>query len=197
MPLPDTYSELYPGRFLKADMFKGKKVQLTIKDINIEELIGENNKKDPKVIVSFVERPLEYVMPKTNGFCLKRMFGDDPHSWIGKRVVWYPTKTKFGREDVDCLRIWGSPDIKEDMEITVPQGRKKRWETVMHATKAASTNGSTPAAANAPDPRIVAAWGILDWTEEERVADRAKFSGTDAEYVVYLNGQIDKMNDAA
>jgi hypothetical protein len=194
MPLPDTYSELYPGRFLKADMFKGKKVTLTIKNIDIEELVGENNKKDPKVIVSFVERALEYVMPKTNGFCLKRMFGDNPHSWIGKRVVWYPTKTKFGREDVDCIRIWGSPDLDEDMEITVPQGRKKRLEMVMHAVR---SNGHQPAAANVPDPRIVAAWGVLDWTEAERNEDRAKFTGSDGEYVARLNGLIDKMNDAA
>jgi len=37
MALPETYSELYPGRFLKADLFKGRKVTLTIKNIDIEE----------------------------------------------------------------------------------------------------------------------------------------------------------------
>jgi hypothetical protein len=132
MPLPHAYSELYPGRFLKADLLKGRKVTLTIKDINIEELIGENNKKDPKVIVSFTERPLELVFPKTNGECLRRMFGGDPHNAIGKRITLFPSTTKFGRETVDCIRIWGSPDLAEDMNITVPQGRKKALEMVMH-----------------------------------------------------------------
>src|ERR1017187_9656931 len=148
MPLPDTYSELYPGRFLKADMLKGKKVTLTIKNINIEDLIGDKNKAEPKVIVSFMERPLEYVMPKTNGFCLKRMWGNNPHDWIGKRVTWYGTTCKFGRDDVDCLRIWGSPDLTEDMPVTVPQGRKKALEIVLHrvvSKKAATAPQDAPA----------------------------------------------------
>jgi hypothetical protein len=132
--LPETYSELYPGRFLKADLFKGKKVTLTIKNIDIEELTGEKG-KEPKVVVSFSERPLEYVMPKTCGFALKRMFGNNPREWVGKRVTWYPTTTKFGRETVDCIRVWGSPDIATDMSITIPQGRKKPLEAVMHKVK--------------------------------------------------------------
>ena len=160
--LPDTYSLLYPGRFLKADMLRGKKVTLTIKNIDIEELVGENNKREPKVIISFNERPLEYVCPKTNGFCMKRMFGNNPHDWIGKRVTWYGTTCKFGRDDVDCLRIWGSPDIPEDMPISVPQGRKKPLETVMHkmVLKAAA---NAPAQPTGVDPRILTAFGILGW----------------------------------
>ena len=134
MALPETYSELYPGRFLKADLFKGKKVTLTIKNIDIEELTGEKG-KEPKVVVSFTERPLDYVMPKTCGFALKRMFGTNPRNWIGKRVTWYPTTTKFGRDTVDCIRVWGSPDIAEDMPITIPQGRKKPLEALMHKVR--------------------------------------------------------------
>jgi hypothetical protein len=167
--LPDTYSALYPGRFLKADLLKGKHVTLTIKNIDVEELIGEKNKAEPKVVVSFLERPLEYVMPKTNGFCLKRMFGNDPHEWIGKRITIYPTKTKFGREDVDCIRVAGSPDIPEDMPITVPQGRKKAWETVMKKT--AMRNGAEPAKNPEPAPqqnfvvneRLSQIFALLGW----------------------------------
>ena len=162
MALPDTYSELWPGRFLKADMLKGKRVTLTIKNIDIEELVGEKNKAEPKVVISFVERPLEYVCPKTNGFCMKRMWGNNPHDWIGKRVTIYPTTTKFGREDVDCIRIYGSPDLAEDMAITVPQGRKKAWETVMHKT-AGKAAANAPAQPTGVDPRILTAFGILGW----------------------------------
>ena len=131
-PLPGSYSEMYPGRFLKADMLKGKKVTVTITGIEGEDLIGENNKAKSEWIVRIKERPLQLVLNKTNAFCLYRMFGGDPHSWIGRRVTIYPTTTKFGRDTLDCIRVWGSPDIPEDMEITVPQGRKKAWETVMH-----------------------------------------------------------------
>lgn len=131
-PLPGSYSEMYPGRFLKADMLKGRKVTLTITGIEGEDLIGENNKAKSEWIVHIKERPLQLVLNKTNAFCLYRMFGGDPHSWIGRRITIFPTTTKFGRDTLDCIRIWGSPELAEDMPITVPQGRKKAWETVMH-----------------------------------------------------------------
>jgi hypothetical protein len=132
MALPHSFSELYPNRFLHADILKGKKVCLTVKDIFIENMEGEKKKKEPKVVVSFVERPLELVFAKTNGHCLKRMFGSDPHLWVGKRVVLFPSTTTFGAEIVECIRIWGSPDIEADFPISVPQGRKKPLEMVMH-----------------------------------------------------------------
>lgn len=132
MTLPHSYSELYPGRFLKSDILKGRKATLTIKAIYLEDLIGEKNKKERKVIVSFVERELELVFPKTNAECIKRMFGPDPHMAVGKRITLFPSQTTFGREIVDCIRVWGSPDIPKDMSITIPQGRKKPLEMVMH-----------------------------------------------------------------
>jgi hypothetical protein len=66
---PQTYDELYPGRFLKAVQFGGRQVTLTIKDVDLEELEGEDGKKQ-KAIVSFTERPLQLVACKTNGLCI-------------------------------------------------------------------------------------------------------------------------------
>jgi hypothetical protein len=172
MALPETYSELYPGRFLKADILKGQKVTLTIKNVDVEELIGETGKAAAKVIVSFTERPLELVLPKTNGECLKRMFGNNPHAWLGKKITLFPSTTSFGRQTVDCIRVWGSPDIPEDIPITVPQGRKKALEMVMHKT--AAKNGTKPA--TALDPRIATAFGILGWTADERAKYLATYS---------------------
>jgi hypothetical protein len=192
MALPDTYSELYPGRFLKSDMLKGKKVTLTIKNINIEDLVGDKNKAEPKVIISFVERPLEYVCPKTNGFCMKRMFGNNPHDWIGKRVTWFGTTCKFGREDVDCLRIWGSPDISEDMPITIPQGRKKALEMTMHRM-VPKTNGAAPQ--EQLDPRILTAFGILEWTPMERQQFLTEQLGVPQEDLLkVLNAKVDTLS---
>jgi hypothetical protein len=193
--LPDTYSLLYPGRFLKADILQGKKATLTIKNVDIEELIGENNKAAAKVIVSFAERPLELVLPKTNGECLRRMFGNNPHAWIGKRVTLFPSTTKFGRDTVDCIRIWGSPDLDADMPITVPQGRKKALEMVMHRVEAKNGTVSPPKASSAIDPRILTAFGILDFTPVEQaqyLADNAE--RTTAQMLEDLNARIDAQN---
>jgi hypothetical protein len=135
MALPDTWSELFPNRFLHADLLKGRKVTLTIKNLDMEVMESDKGKKSA-VVAYFVERPLQLGTNKTNGFCLKRMFGNNPRGWIGKRITIFPTQTKFGHDVVDCIRIWGSPDIPSDMKFTVPQGRKKPIEMTMHKVNA-------------------------------------------------------------
>ena len=197
--LPDTYSELYPGRFMRADSLKGAKITLTIAEMDVEELIGENNKKAAKVIAkfarptaaAFAKLPLELVLPKTNGECLRRMFGNNPHGWVGKRVTLFPSKTKFGPNDVDCIRIWGSPDLDADMEITVPQGRKRALEMVLHAVK----GPTAPKPASGLDPRITTAFGVLDWTPKEQALFLNENSHLGAaEMLALLNAKIDAAN---
>jgi hypothetical protein len=162
MALPHSYSELYPGRFLKADILKGQKVTLTIKNIDVEELTREDNKQEPKVIVSFKERPLELVFPKTNAECIKRMFGSDPHLAINRRITLFPTTTKFGRDTVECIRVWGSPDISADMPITIPQGRKKPLEMVMHKVNVGECGWTKERAAAAPSELPATPQPIVD-----------------------------------
>lgn len=196
MALPDTYSELYPNRFLHADQLKGGKVTLTIERMNIEVLEGEKG-KSAKVIATFAKpqspalakMALDLVLPKTNGECLRRMFGNNPREWAGKRITLFPSKTECMGEIVDCIRIWGSPDIAEDLSITVPQGRKKALQMTMHKIEA--KNGHAAAKATL-DPRIVAAFGVLDWSVDEQAAYLAKNAGmTQAEMAADLNATIE------
>jgi len=197
-PLPGSYSEMYPGRFLKADMLKGQKVTVTITEIEGEDLIGENNKAKSEWIVRIKERPLQLVLNKTNAFCLYRMFGGDPHSWLGKRITIYPTTTKFGRNTVDAIRVWGSPDIAEDLEITVPQGRKKAWETVMHKVegkKAPATATASTLPANL-DPRILVAFGILEWDKDTAKA-LAYLAANEAMTPTQMLADLNRMIDEA
>src|ERR1035437_6074572 len=171
MALPSSFSEMYPNRFLKADILKGQKVTLTVKNIIGEMLTSDDEKKEQKWIVQFVERPLELVIPKVNGECFRRMFGNDPHAAIGKRITLFPTKTKAFGEVVDCIRIWGSPDLPESLPISVKDGgSRKRKEMVMHKVMpgtcgwrgdAPMANGAVLSAHPSVDPRILAAWGIL------------------------------------
>jgi hypothetical protein len=195
--LPDSYSELYPGRFLKADALKNHKITLTIAEVDVQDLEGGDGKKAAKVIATFhkpqspalAKLPLELVLPKTNGECLRRMFGNNPHQWIGKRVTLFPSTTRFGRETVDCIRIWGSPDLAEDMPITVPQGRKKALEMVMHKV---AVKGATDAPKVTLDPKIEAAFGILEWTAQERADYVTKNAGMEpGAMLADLNAQID------
>lgn len=128
---PVDWDELYPGRFIKAGEFAGKKPLLTIKDINLDELEGNTGKKI-KGVISFEETVKQLALNKTNGICLKAMFGKKLPAWIGKRVNLYAGEWN-GEE---AIRVWGSPDIEKDADIEVVLPRKKPIRMVMHKTTA-------------------------------------------------------------
>src|SRR6185312_16828420 len=117
---------LYPGRFLKAADFRGKDVTLTIKSVRIEKLVGEKGEK-VKGIVAFEERPKELVLNRTNGLCIKAMFGRETDGWVGKKVTLWPApmKDSFTGEDIIAIRVRGSPDIAADKSFTAKLGFKQ------------------------------------------------------------------------
>lgn len=195
MPKPSVYDELYPGRFLKAGLLKGKKVTLTIKDVDIEKLPDENGKDKTKAIVSFVESEMQLVLPKTNGICLKSMFGAKLVDWNGKKVTLF--EDQWNGEP--CIRIWGSPDIQQDTTVQIALPRRRPFPMVMHAVKVAAAKKPEPAGKSnqkAIDPRISSAWEAIGWTTTEGLQDLAVFDGEDDAYVAHLNSVIDKMNIA-
>jgi hypothetical protein len=125
---PQTYDDLYPSRFLKATAFNGKRVMLTITGCRREELEGEDKKKEVKAIVSFKETERELVACKTNGLCMRDMFGNSLAGWIGKRVILFPSDWN----GEPAIRVWGSPDIKEPFDVVVKLARRKPKTMRMH-----------------------------------------------------------------
>jgi hypothetical protein len=153
-PTPVDWDELYPGRFLKAADLKGKKVTLKIAGVKLEELIGD---KGPQVkgLISFDRTEKQLALNKTNGICLKDMFGKKVQEWIGKRVTLFPTTYN----DDDCIRVWGSPDIEADKPVTIALPRKRPFQMTMHRTvpqsaggNGASTNTATTSGNTAEKP---------------------------------------------
>lgn len=124
---PVDWDELYPGRFLKASDFKGKKVTLEISDVKLEELEGDKGKQI-KGVISFRKTDKQWALNKTNGICLKLMFGRMVQEWVGKRVTLFES-TWNG--DV-CIRVFGSPDIEKDLAATVALPRKRPFEMTLH-----------------------------------------------------------------
>jgi hypothetical protein len=94
---PVDYDQLYPGRFLKAGELLGKKVTLTIADVDLEMLMGEDGVEKAKAVISFKETPKKHIAPKTNGLCLKAMFGKKIPEWIGKRITSLKTRGMVSR----------------------------------------------------------------------------------------------------
>jgi hypothetical protein len=124
---PVDWDELYPGRFIKAGDLKGKQATVTISAVRVEELVGDKGPQ-MKGIVSFEKTDKQLPLNKTNGICMKAMFGREVQKWVGKRVTLFP-----GNWDGEpAIRVYGSPDLTEDMNVTVALPRKRPIEMVMH-----------------------------------------------------------------
>jgi len=129
-PTPVDWDELYPNRFIKATEFKGKKPTLTMTTVRIEELSCDTGPKI-KGVISFKETEKCWALNKINGTCLKHMFGRKVQDWVGKRVTLF-AGTWNGEE---AVRVWGSPDIQADSEVTIALPRKRPFNMVMHAVR--------------------------------------------------------------
>lgn len=150
LPKPVDWDELYPGRFIKASDFKGKNVTLKISAVKIEELVGD---KGPQIkgVISFEKTEKQWALNKTNGLCLKAMFGRLVQDWVGRRVTLFAS-TWDGEQ---CIRVYGSPEIAQDTQVTVALPRKRPFDMTMHRTAggpASATTTSKPAQQQEPAP---------------------------------------------
>ena len=135
------FDQLFPGRFLKAGMFQGRDVTLTIAEVVTEKLAGDKG-EEVKGIVKFRERPQHLVLNKTNGLCIKAMFGRDTGEWVGKRITFYAAPIDFGDAEI-AIRVRGSPDLPRNMEAEIKLARKKPRKVVLQRT---NVGGARPAA---------------------------------------------------
>jgi len=158
---PVDWDQLYPGRFVKASDLKGKQVTLRISEVNLEELAGE---KGPivKGVISFEKTEKMLALNKTNGLCLRAMFGKKVQDWVGKRVTLFPTEVRMPTGEMDdAIRVYGSPDIPRDLEITVSLPRKRPVQMTMHrtgGTGGASASSSSPAPKQEPATPDAKSW---------------------------------------
>lgn len=139
------FDQLFPGRFIKAGDFKGRDWTVTISKVRTEEMEGRKG-IEVKAIIGFVGKKREWIVNKTNGMCLKAMFGRDAEKWIGKRVTLWPAPV----EGYDMgIRVRGSPDLTADLHFTLQLPRKKDRPLVMLKTP---EPGARPAPAAAAQP---------------------------------------------
>lgn len=160
MPVDYDYDQLFPGRFLKAGEFQGRDVTLKISDIKLEEMEDRKGMKT-KCIVSFDGKKKQLVLNRTNGECLKGLFGRKVADWIGKRVTFYPaTVEAFGAPTL-AIRVRGSPDIAADTVITAKLGRQGDVKVTMKRTGLKNGNGKPAGAMQqaAPVPAPVTSTG--------------------------------------
>lgn len=139
-PKPVDWDELYEGRFIKCADLKGKNVTLTIASVDLETLEGDKGPQK-KGVVAFEKTEKMFALNKTNGICLKEMFGKKVQGWVGKRVTLMPSSWNGD----ECIRIYGSPDLSEDREIVVTLPRKRPMPMTMHKVELKQRAAEEPA----------------------------------------------------
>ncbi len=149
--IPDTYSELYPDRFLKADLLKDKPRTLTIDKVIVEVMPDDKSGGEKeRGIVSFKETKRQLALNRTNGECIKAMFGKKVSSWIGKPITLVPEVAKFGKDDVDAIRISGSPLLKDSIELEIKMPKRKPVKRRLVNTGKASPQSAQSDPVDAP-----------------------------------------------
>lgn len=124
------YDQLFPSRFLKAGEFQGKAVTLTITNVMLEDLPQEKGGDRAKGIICFAEAKKQLVLNRTNGECIKAMFGRDTDAWKGKRITLYPAPY----EGDIAIRVKGSPDIAASMTVEIKLPRKRPYNVTLEKT---------------------------------------------------------------
>jgi len=150
---PTSFDECYPSRFLKASLFKQPETTLRIADVFLEALQGDDGKSKQKLILAFRGTDKQLVACKTNGICLREMFGPNPQDWVGKLVTFYAGTDRnpsTGKME-PCVRVWGSPELERDRTISIVLPKKKPKTAVMHAVRKGAP-ATKPASVDEPGP---------------------------------------------
>lgn len=160
LPKPVDWDELYPGRFIKAGDLKGKNVTLKIASVSIEELIGD---KGPKIkgIITFDKTDKALALNRTNGICLKAMFGKKVQEWVGHRVTLFPSQWN----GEDCIRVYGSPELAADTVVSIVLPRRRPYDMTMHKVAEVGARRAAAEAQKKP-PAVELKWADVPATQQ-------------------------------
>jgi hypothetical protein len=122
--------DLMGEQWLKAYLFpESGQMTLTVKEVRKVEVSFDGKEKEMHTVMSFQEIGCELTLAKINILPIVKMLGNDVRAWTGKRITFYTTNQVMPhpmRKDEPCIRVYGSPDIREEMvcEWTPPKRRK-------------------------------------------------------------------------
>ena len=94
-------NELFPGRYFKAETLAGKARVLRIAAVERDKLSDGS----VKPVVKFEDEPMKLVLNRTNANAIATLYGNNTDNWMGKLIELYPTRTQFGSNMVDAVRV--------------------------------------------------------------------------------------------
>ena len=103
MNINDVYQST--SNFLRADDLRGSTVRLSISEVGTHIFDEGGPKQKTQIVLSFQGKEKKLGLNITNARMISAQLGDDTDNWVGKEIKIYPTKTDFGGEMVDCIRV--------------------------------------------------------------------------------------------
>lgn len=98
-----TRNQVYPSRWLKAADLSPDGEQITIREVTVEE-IGEEREKKP--VMSFDELDKELVVNMTNWTSIEELTGEnDSDKWAGHAIKLVRVRVPFGGKNVEAIRV--------------------------------------------------------------------------------------------
>lgn len=134
-----SWEEAFPGRFLGASLLPdGKRLTLTIRAIVQDQLPGDDGKQENHGILLFEETDKQLVINHTNhrlllAICRKAAL--DPQALVKTRITVRSEKCRLKAEETEGVRIVGSPDLAQPMEVMVKLPRRKAFKRMLEVTK--------------------------------------------------------------
>lgn len=155
------------GQYITAAELVGKTPTLTIDKVTLEQVeslkpTGDDEgggKMRQRIVVYFKESRggRGWLLNRTNGECIKEMWGRETDSWLGKRVTLTAKQVRVGPKMEPGIRVVGSPDIEKDLNFELRLPRKKPIRTALVKTgKAPKQEPQKPESEEQPDPEFVA-----------------------------------------
>jgi hypothetical protein len=95
--------KMFPSKFLKAVDLDGHEVTVTIECVDFIEVGWPKQRKG---IVRFVGKQKGLILNRTNALAIAQIAGaTDTDRWGGVKIRLCPARVKFGRDEVDAVRI--------------------------------------------------------------------------------------------
>lgn len=138
-----TFSDLFPSDYLTIDDFPAPRI-FTIAGVSIQELRRPGGKKDKKPVMHFKDEGAKpFVLNKTNGLVIAKMYGRKPLEWAGKPIELFADySVKYGIEIVGGIRVRVPAKPKQNNNGQTPLSTEQKHEMILHAFRQATTTAN-------------------------------------------------------
>ncbi len=152
---PQSFSELYPGKYLKADDLQGKSYLLRIVSVSVEKLRQFDGTQAWKVVLTFDKAQKLLILNKTQCKALTDITGSEQfQGWQGITVKLSPVTAQNGKPTIHIAKVrmaepLSKPEEKASPVVTFTDNSEASLEVPTAPVLPLSSNGthSNPATA--------------------------------------------------